>query len=169
MATARQTAAKDSALLVTEDWARVWRIFSHHNETLLSCDWPLSLGRPPYRYSEKEYGINLGSWEPAHLPLPYFNVNICVVSQSQRKQPFTTSTFLQIKDQLATSVDNVAKSALELINLPSMEVTLNQRAKMKAPQSWQRFADVCTASGKFVPLTIQTAVKFRDFEEANLR
>ena len=60
MATARQTAAKDSALLVTVDWARVWRIFSHHNETLLSCDWPLSLGRPPYRYSEKEYGINFG-------------------------------------------------------------------------------------------------------------
>ena len=49
MATARQTAAKDSALLVAVDWARVWRTFSHHGDTALSrdCDVELSLGKAP--------------------------------------------------------------------------------------------------------------------------
>ena len=56
------------------------------------------------------------------------------------------------------------------INKPAKFGSVTSYAsKIKAPQSWQTFADVCMATGKFVPLTIQTAVKFRDFEEPNLR
>lgn len=49
MATALHTAARDSALLVAVDWARIWRTVSHHGETVssLDCDDEFSLENAP--------------------------------------------------------------------------------------------------------------------------
>lgn len=49
MATARHTTARDNARLVAVDWARLWRILSHHGDTASPHDDELSLSRAPVK------------------------------------------------------------------------------------------------------------------------
>ena len=55
-------------------------------------------------------------------------------------------------DQLGKSVDTIEKGALELV-------------KWSLASKLRKCTDVCLVGGKLVSPTIQTSVKFRDFEE----
>ena len=57
------------------------------------------------------------------------------------------------------------KTPSNLSKVPS----LFERDLLKTNAETPNFTDVCMVGGKFVPPTIQTSVKFRDFVEQYLR
>jgi len=63
------------------------------------------------------------------------------------------------------SINMAEKTPSNLGKVPS----LFERDLSKTNAKLPNFTDVCMVGGKFVPTTIQTSVKFRDFVEQYLR
>ena len=66
-------------------------------------------------------------------------------------------------DHLVKSIDTTGKSALELVKLSNLKVICPKQPKIYLYKV-AKITDVCMVGGASLPPTLQTSVKFCDFE-----